>query len=158
MSQNGKGSAPRNCFSQKFRDNYDYIFNKQMIYYLFLDDTRFPKNVTWVDLPPRNWTIVRSYKEFVDIINKNGIPQLVSYDHDLGDEAIGEAISKSYQSFDYTKIKEKTGFDCAKFLVEKCMDLNIKHPDFIAHSINPVGKENIEKYINNYNNILDARK
>lgn len=28
MNQNGKGSAPRNCFSQKFRDNYDSIFMK----------------------------------------------------------------------------------------------------------------------------------
>ena len=25
MSQNGKGDKPRNCFSKKFRDNYDKI-------------------------------------------------------------------------------------------------------------------------------------
>lgn len=28
MGQNGKGSSPRNCFSQAFRDNYDQIFMK----------------------------------------------------------------------------------------------------------------------------------
>lgn len=26
---NGKGDSPRNCFSQKFRDNYDAIFGKK---------------------------------------------------------------------------------------------------------------------------------
>ena len=25
----GKGSAPRNCFTQAFRDNYDVIFQKE---------------------------------------------------------------------------------------------------------------------------------
>ena len=24
---NGKGDSPRNCFSQHYRENYDYIFN-----------------------------------------------------------------------------------------------------------------------------------
>lgn len=46
-------------------------------YALFLDDERFPKNVTWIDYPisDGNWTIVRNYKEFVDIIMKKGIPK-----------------------------------------------------------------------------------
>lgn len=26
---NGKGDSPRNCFSQKFRDNYDAIFGNK---------------------------------------------------------------------------------------------------------------------------------
>lgn len=26
---NGKGDSPRNCFSQKFRDNYDVIFKDE---------------------------------------------------------------------------------------------------------------------------------
>lgn len=26
-NQNGKGDSPRNCLSDKFRDNYDAIFN-----------------------------------------------------------------------------------------------------------------------------------
>lgn len=28
MSGNGKGDAPRNCFSEDFRNNYDQIFRK----------------------------------------------------------------------------------------------------------------------------------
>lgn len=30
----GKGSAPRNCFSQAFRDNYDQIFRKCPVKYV----------------------------------------------------------------------------------------------------------------------------
>jgi hypothetical protein len=154
MSQNGKGDRPRNCFSQKFRDNYDIIFKKQMYYNLFLDDERLAKNVTWINISLVSWTIVRSYNDFVSIVNKNGIPAMVSYDHDLGPEAMTEAMFKQFLSFDYKNVKEKTGMDCAKFLVQKCMDLGIAHPPFTVHSINPVGKENIEKYINNYNSQL----
>ena len=29
MSQNGKGDKPRSCFSEKFKDNYDFIFGKK---------------------------------------------------------------------------------------------------------------------------------
>lgn len=39
--------------------------------YLFLDDIREVKDVTWVKLPERNdWKIVRSYDEFVNFIQK----------------------------------------------------------------------------------------
>jgi hypothetical protein len=27
--KNGKGDKPRNCFSKKYKDNYDRIFRKQ---------------------------------------------------------------------------------------------------------------------------------
>jgi hypothetical protein len=29
IGTNGKGSCPRSCFSQAFRDNYDFIFKKK---------------------------------------------------------------------------------------------------------------------------------
>jgi len=28
---NGKGDAPRNCFSETYRDNYDEIFRKKLL-------------------------------------------------------------------------------------------------------------------------------
>ena len=46
-------------------------------------------------------------------------------------------------------IMENTGLDCAKWLVEYCLDNNTKLPDYIVHSANPAGKENIEKYLFN---------
>ena len=125
-----------------------------MIYYLFLDDERYPKNVKWVNLPSYPWTIVRSYDDFVKVIEKQGIPNFISYDHDLSVEAYNEANFQKFLKFDYSKLKEKTGMDCAKFLVQKCIDLNVSHPDYCVHSMNPIGAENIRRYIENYNNNL----
>jgi len=96
---------------------------------LFLDDIRNPED--------DSWDIVRSYDEFVDYILKNGIPDVISFDHDLG-------------RFDYEE--EKTGYDCAKFLAIYAMDNN--HMNFIntrVHSQNPVGRKNIEKFMHNFN-------
>lgn len=124
-----------------------------MLYYLFLDDdeARKPHKITWVNLPLVPWTIVRNYEDFCDIINKNGLPACLSYDHDLGEQAYNEARFQKFLKFDYSKITEKTGLDCAKFLVEKCMELNVPHPPFTVHSMNPIGRENIQKYIESYN-------
>ena len=98
-----------------------------MEYKLFLDDIRFPK-------PFDNWHIVRSYNQFVSHIEKYGLPIEMSLDHDLGEEL--------------------TGYDCIKWMInEKQYDLrNIK---IKVHSMNPIGKENIEFIINNWNNFLN---
>jgi len=60
---------------------------------LFLDDIRSPKDA--IGLVPshmnqfywsNDWDVVRSHDEFVDFIEKNGVPDFVSFDHDLADE------------------------------------------------------------------------
>jgi hypothetical protein len=92
--------------------------------YLFLDDLRNPDN--------NQWYVVRSYNEFVDYILSHDIPTVVSMDHDLG--------------------LEKDGYDCIKFLVHyiidnymsKCKEVTL--PVVMVHSMNPVGRANIEKY------------
>jgi hypothetical protein len=45
---------------------------------LYLDDIRTPKT--------KGWDIVRSYDEFVKWIEENGLPDKLSFDHDLGEE------------------------------------------------------------------------
>lgn len=115
--------------------------------FLFLDDYRVPKDVKWVELPEHyDWHIVCNFNEFVDYIKKNGIPDFVAYDHDLAD-----AHYTKSDFIDYNNYKEKTGYDCAKFLVSLCASKNIEHPDYIVHSLNPAGKANIESLINSYN-------
>ena len=42
---------------------------------------------------------------------------------------------------------EKTGFDCAKWLVDHCHDNSLSFPEYIVHSLNPVGSERIKRYI-----------
>jgi hypothetical protein len=123
------------------------------VYYIFLDDERWPKNVTWVNLPPFPWTVVRNYKDFVSTIDSLGMPLFISFDHDLGAEHYNPAMYRNNKE-DYNRLydtfKDKTGYDCAKWAVEYCMDNRLKFPEYAVHSMNPIGKENIESYIENY--------
>ena len=124
-------------------------------YYLFLDDVRNPKDVTWITIPQKTWVIARTYKEFVALITeKNQAPSFVSYDHDLSDYTYVSMprIDKfGIIQTDQHKIGEKTGYDCAKWLTDYCSTLEIKHPPYTVHSLDSVGAENIYEYIDNYN-------
>lgn len=121
-------------------------------YSLFLDDERYPHDVTWVDLPLVEWTIVRNYKQFVDTITINGMPQNISFDHDLADVHYKKsiALNKSGGTYEYSDIEEKTGYDCAKWLVDYCMEKNIEIPPYTVHSMSIIGKQNIIQYLENY--------
>lgn len=117
-----------------------------MSYYLFLDDIRaHPDICSWIVLPKVfHWDIVRNYQQFVDHVNNNGIPKFVTFDHDLCDEHY-----QAYDSGEQDYGNEKTGYECAKFLVEYCVENVYKFPEYAVHSMNPVGKERIIKYIEN---------
>ena len=131
------------------------------IKYLFLDDMRNPKDVfsyykerVYVE---RRWDIVRDYNEFVEWIEENGMPLVVSFDHDIAQEHYvpehlwnDYELSKKFQ--DEQKYKEKTGYDCAKYMVNKCLDNNVPLPRYYCHSMNPVGKDNIMRLLNKFNN------
>ncbi len=119
-------------------------------YNLFLDDVRLPNHVTWVDLPPnQHYSVVRNYQEFVDLITLRGIPKFVTYDHDLSDDHYGHGLRGD--NIPYDQYAEKTGYDCAKWLVDYCMKKGVKHPPYMVHSMNPVGKQNIINYVESYN-------
>jgi hypothetical protein len=112
-----------------------------MSYRLFLDDERMPKDVKWVELPLGPWEIVRSYEAFVKTITEKGMPTFISFDHDLADEHYKEYIGTG--KVDYNTCKEKTGFHCALWLVDYCLDKPAKLPLYVVHSMNSVGRENI---------------
>ncbi len=113
-----------------------------MSYHLFLDDERKPLGVKWVDLPAANWVIVRSYDQFVQTVTARGLPTFVTFDHDLGPESMAAVIKgEVYRG------REKTGLDCAKWLVEKCLDEHAALPRWTVHSLNPIGRENIAEYL-----------
>ena len=132
--------------------------NKMKNNKLFLDDVRSPKDA--IRLVPdkhnqfyfaNDWDVVRNYDEFVQYIEINGVPKFVSFDHDLGDTAMDEYFRNvaTKGTLDYDNIKGKTGLDCAKFLVEYCADENQPLPEYLVHSANPVGKRNIEGFLEN---------
>jgi hypothetical protein len=102
-----------------------------MSWNLFIDDERFPPN------DGRDWVICRNMFQVENEIMIRDMPSFISFDHDLGEN-------------------EPTGYDIAKWLVEIDMiSVNelCRFPDnfaFYVHSQNPIGKANIESYLNNY--------
>jgi len=122
--------------------------------YIYLDDVRTPTQGVGEDNQP--WVVVRSYDEFVEKVNEIGLEniQMVSLDHDLGDSAMKEWHNNVYHNYklDYDNITEKTGYDCAKWLVEQWMD-NKPVVTVMTHSANAIGSANIMGYINNYRHI-----
>lgn len=115
--------------------------------WLYLDDVRTPNS--------ENWKVVRSYDEFVSHIMLNGLEnyEVISLDHDLGEESMYEYYTNVKNNFtlNYDNIvNEKTGMDCAKYLVAKSMEKGIPLPQIYIHSANPIGSANMMGYINNY--------
>lgn len=120
-----------------------------MSYNLFLDDVRFPRQVTWCALPTYHdphWVIARSYNEFVATILDKGVPAFVAFDHDLADEHYVEGFAGTAPRTDY---REKTGYDCAKWLLEYCHERDKEVPLYAVHSMNPVGRQNIHQLMGN---------
>lgn len=109
---------------------------------LWLDDCRNP----YIDLegkvPTPNQIVewVINFEQFKQWIGKYGLPDTISFDHDLADfhDVDGEVI-------------EYTGMTCAKWLIDYCMDNKLKLPKFFVHSANESGKKNIESILNNFN-------
>ncbi len=122
--------------------------------YVYLDDVRTPTQGVGDDNQP--WVVVRSYDEFVEKVNEIGLEniQSISLDHDLGDTAVSEWKNNVYHNYklDYDNITEKTGYDCAKWLVEQWMD-DKPVVTVMTHSANAIGSANIMGYINNYRHI-----
>lgn len=118
---------------------------------LFLDDMRQVKDAVYLIDDNRRiyfedgWDIVKNYTEFVSWIERNGLPEFISFDHDLADVHY-EFITGEIP---YEGMLEKTGLHCAKWLVEYCMDNGVGIPPFQVHSANPVGRKNIQSYLTN---------
>ena len=124
-----------------------------MGYNLFLDDFRTPSMAAAYVLPVEDrlqyrtevWDVVKSYEEFGAHIMKYGLPAKVSFDHDLADEHYNP--DTWVEGYEY---KEKTGYECAKWLIDYCIVEEVKLPLFYSHSMNPIGKERILSLLKNY--------
>jgi hypothetical protein len=96
---------------------------------LFLDDVR---------PAPEGWELVKSYGEFVDWVTANGVPDVVSFDHDLAPEHYDPNWDDPDRKINYPAMKEPTGYDCAKYLVK------VGFPKLVrVHSWNVAGAANI---------------
>jgi hypothetical protein len=97
-----------------------------VVYKLFLDDERDPPE------GQHDWVIVRSFDQAVSLVESQGFPGFVSFDHDLG---VG-----------------KTGMDFARWLVDRDLERHDMPAvfNFVVHSQNPIGKGNIEGLLEDY--------
>ncbi len=119
---------------------------------LFLDDIRVPYDVFKLNILPiyennSDWVIAKSFDEFVKVLKEKGIPDVISFDHDLSYDHYLEI--NQINEILYENLEEKTGYDAAKYLVDKCIELDEEIPMYYVHSANPVGSENIKKYLEN---------
>ena len=133
-------------------------------YNLFLDDERFPVNrkgygdqMSAYDLTGNkkyfllDWIIVRNFGEFIKTIEEKGLPDIISFDHDLKDYHYNYyRMFTVYTGWiDYT-VLEGTGFECAKWLINYMLNNNLKCPDILIHTQNTVGAKNIRKEFQNF--------
>lgn len=97
---------------------------------LFLDDER---------MPPDSMTakpgvmIARAMDWAQTAVHMYGVPKFISFDHDLGDN-------------------QPTGYDFVRWLADHIMDHDIPYEEFdwYVHSQNPVGAENINRFLTNF--------
>ena len=129
------------------------------MYNLFLDDIRVPEDVFNYTGNPiflkEDWIIVRSYDEFVKTITELGIPELVTFDHDLADihYDVQDHVDEDYYDLCAAQ-NEKTGYHCAKWLIYHCIDNELKLPKrVLIHSMNGVGAKNINSLFTTYEKV-----
>jgi hypothetical protein len=132
-------------------ENFDFLPTKR----LFLDDWRVPKDCAqymWqrrVDcrIFHEEWDIVRSHGQFIDWIEKNGIPSVVSFDYDLDDvEELKEDLPIE-EWFDLEENRAYNGADCLRYLIRKCRDDKRPLPQCIIHSANPDGRDEMKELV-----------
>ena len=98
---------------------------------MYLDDLRTP--IIEFDF------VVRNYDSAISVIKKHGVPNFISFDHDLGVDSTGVPL--------------KSGYDLVKWIIKNDLENKYLIPlDFTykVHSQNPVGKRNIISLLDSY--------
>lgn len=93
---------------------------------LFIDDLRSP--------PDQSWAVARSSEQAIRAMQSFGCPRMISFDHDLGGD--------------------DTAMKVVHWMVEKDLDCGgwfiPQNFDFLIHSANPVGVQNLFGLLNGY--------
>lgn len=120
---------------------------------LFLDDERNFEDVTWIKYPKFDRVVtVREYSQFKSFVDNclvesgtlNGLS--FSFDHDLG------LLDSGYH-------RQFSGHDCAYYLIELIVyhhqHIDPNNISYFVHSMNPIGKKNIEGLLESYKNFYN---
>lgn len=125
---------------------------------LWLDDLRDPFTDNWLrDYAPafinKEGVIwVKNYEDFVAWIMENGLPTLIAFDHDLGEDLGRERVAGGMSKRQSRKLKKGTltGHHAAHFVIDYCVKNDIPAPNFVVQSANPVGADNIRGLFQSY--------
>ena len=101
------------------------------MYSLFIDDLRELEYIKPTN--PEEWKIARSSSEAIETVLKFGVPEFISFDHDLG--------------------WNDTSMIFVKWWTEQFPV--IPFPRYMIHSSNPIGAKNLESYMNSFNRSLE---
>lgn len=105
-----------------------------MTYKLFLDDIR-DVNMVYKNLTNNDFIVVRNFHDFKKVILEKGLPELISFDNDLG--------------LDENDVIAEDGYAAAKWLVYES-GLDLQNLKFNVHSANPVAAQQIKSLLDNY--------
>lgn len=117
---------------------------------LFLDDHRTPEECVGDIYDQGKWDIVGDFDEFQAYIMERGIPDVISFDHDLADEHYDIDWWDVYKEGRLAPTSARTGLDCIKWLYKFCDESDTELPECIVHSMNPIGREVINEYIESW--------
>lgn len=99
-----------------------------MMTLIWVDDERNPKD--YIDTQKYDVTWLKSYEEFTAYFETSEIPDIIWFDHDLGEG--------------------RSGYDCAVFLIETCQKYDCDLPEYYSQSSNPPGRERILGLLDSY--------
>lgn len=117
------------------------VTNMLKMKHLFLDDIR-TIDMVYHKSRESEFDIVRTYDDFVEYIKKNGLPDFISFDNDLGLDDKGNVAPDGYAA--------------AKWLVYES-ELDLRNLEFKVHSANPVAAEQIRGLLTNYQKHLKEK-
>jgi hypothetical protein len=127
---------------------------------LYLDASKTPvRNITGY----APWAVVRNFPDFAGHIMRHGIPDYISFEHDLAEEHFADFAANQAQgvmAIEYDSFTEKTGYHCAQWLISFCemhrqngadMSLSPHRIKTVGiHSDNPAGAVNIMHLLQDY--------
>lgn len=124
------------------REPYSYFYKKKTSGAYLRNYNYYTSNIFNRYNPEFIW--VKNLNEFKNYIINNGLPDMISLDHDIK--------PRNYQG------KFETGADVAQWLVNYCKENNLKMPLSISHSANEKGYQRIINILSSYKNNMYENK
>ena len=124
------------------REPYSYFYKKKTSGAYLRNYNYYTNNIFNRYNPEFIW--VKNLNEFKNYIRNNGLPDMISLDHDIK--------PRNYQG------EFETGADVAQWLVNYCKENNLKMPLSISHSANEKGYQRIINILSSYKNNMYENK